>query len=105
MTADTDHQHSVLLAEHFVIQVDADDRVGAEFGGSGNYLGHGGFSRCAEFLFVGSGTAADDVANSGEEVAEYIRAENSLSGNDAAVVANPFAFDAGCRGDSHCDCL
>ena len=38
-----------------------------------------------QFLLVGAGTAADQIADAGEQVLEDVGAEDSLAGDDAAV--------------------
>src|SRR3954469_18205688 len=47
-TADCDHQHAVVLAEDFVIQVDADHRVGTEVLRALRHLRHRNLARLGQ---------------------------------------------------------
>ena len=50
-------------------------------------------ARLAELLFVRGGTAADDVADAGEEIPEDVRAHNRLAGDQAGVARDAAALD------------
>ena len=54
-----------------------------------------------QFLLVGRRSAADDVADAGEEIAEDVRAEDGLAGHQAVVVHDPLAVDHAGRGEQH----
>jgi hypothetical protein len=70
----------------FVVDIDADDGVGAQLCGLLLHLGHGDVLGLTEFAFVGGGAAADDVADAGEEVLEDVGAENGFAADDAEVL-------------------
>ena len=89
------------LADDFVVEVDADDRLGAQTLGGGGHLLEGNLPRLLQFLFVGAGAPADDVPNAREEVAEDVGADDGFAGDDAAVVADRPAFDVRCGAQNH----
>ncbi len=64
-------------------------------------LFHGDVAGALQFLLVGAGTAADQVADAGEQVLEDVGAEDRLAGDDAAVAGDALAFDAGGGGHLH----
>ena len=62
---------------------------------------HRHFARLGETPLVGRRTAADDVADAGEEIAEDVRADDGLAGDNAEITADGPAFDNTGRGHQH----
>ncbi len=80
-----DHHHAVGLAEHFVVEVDADDAVGAEFRGRSFHVVERGVARAGQRALVAAGTPADNVAHRREQVAEDVGADDRFAVDDAEV--------------------
>src|SRR6266540_4990078 len=95
------HQHPVVGAEHFVVEIDTDDCVGAELLRLRLEFGERHIPRALQFRFIGGRAAADDVADAGEDVFEDVRAEDGLTGNDAKVLRDALSLDAWCGRDQH----
>src|SRR5690606_14874484 len=99
--ADAHHQHAAVLPDHLVVDVDADHRVGAELLRAFRQFLESDLAGLGQFLFIGTGTSADDVANTGEQVAEHVGTENGLTDHDALVFADGTAFEGGSGGEDH----
>src|SRR6185503_15557919 len=99
--AGRDHQHPVVRAEDLVVEIDADDGVGAERLRVRLELGDGEITRPFQLPLVGGRAAADDVADAGEDVLEDVRTENRLAGDDTEVFRNALSLDVGRGGDQH----
>src|SRR5690606_31035647 len=84
-----DHHHPVVLAQHFVVEVDADHAVGAELACRGDHVVERGVARTGQRALVAARPAADDVANRREHVAEDVGADDRLAVDHAEVL-----FDA-----------
>ena len=96
-----DHEHSVILPQDLIVDVNADHGVGPE---AGRPIGHFVYGLCAsldELVLVGAATAADDVPNAGLEVADEVDAGDDFSENDALVFQDGASLDAGCGGEDH----
>ena len=93
--ADADHQHAALSADRLVVDIDADDRVGTALRRFLLHLRERNFPRPLEFFLVGCRAPANDVPNAGEEILEYVGAQDCLAGYYAVVAMNRFTFDAG----------
>ncbi len=91
--ADAYHQHGALCADRFVVQVDADDRVGPEIPRLFGKLFKSDLARFLQFGLIRSGSSANDIANAGEEVLEDVRAEDGFAGDHAVVMSDGLAFD------------
>ena len=87
------HQHSVALAEHFVIEVDAYDGVGPDAGGTLLQSRERDLPGSLQFLLIGSRAATDDVPDACEEVLEDVGAEYGFAGGHAAVLDDFFPFN------------
>ena len=102
-----DHEHGLpIAAQMLVVQVDADNGVGAKrFGLLDHLLQRQGLG-CLELFLVGPRPTADDIADAGEEVAEDVCAHDRLAGDDPEITVNGRAFDAvGCGYDHHSSLL
>jgi len=96
-----DHEHAATGAEVFVVEVDAHDGVGAQGFGAFLHFAQGDVLGVAQFVFVGGGASAHDVADAGEDVFEDIGAQYGLARDDAFVLDDGFPFDAVCGGNDH----
>jgi hypothetical protein len=61
----------------------------------------GDLLRLAQFLFVAGGSAADDVAEAGEEVLEDVGAEDRLTRDEPQHAHGRMASNCISRGDKH----
>ena len=95
------HEHAVVGAQHFVVEVDTDHRRCPELAGSFDHFVEGGLAGVRERVLVGAGAPADNVADAREQVAEDVRADDCLTGDDAEIPSDGMAFDAGGGGDDH----
>ena len=75
--------------------------IGAQLAGALLDLGEGDLAGLAQFRLVGSGAAADDVADTGEQVLEDVRAEHGLTGHHAQVLGDGPALHVGRGGHDH----
>src|SRR6266566_5112188 len=94
-----DHQH--VVPHGLVVDVDPDHRVGAQLGRLLLHLGQRIADPGSEFVLVGLGPAAEDVAHAGAHVLERIHPEHALGGDDAEVFGHGTALDPGGGGDQH----
>jgi hypothetical protein len=69
------HQHFVAGAEHFVIEIHANDGVGAEFPRAILQLGNRQVASPGEFFLIGRGAAAHKIADAGKQILEQVGAE------------------------------
>ena len=84
-----------MLADHLIVEINADHGVRAEPGGFILNFLQRNLARFAQRLFIAAGPAADDVANAGEKIAEDMRAQDRLAGDDALIAGDGAAFDGG----------
>lgn len=96
-----DHEHAVLGAEDFVVEIDTDDGIGSPVAGFGFHFSDRGAAGITEDLFVGAGAASDDVTNSGKEITKDIGTNDGFTGDDAEVFLDGAAFDGGGGGADH----
>src|SRR5690606_34946664 len=96
------HEHlAVVAAQRLVIQVEADDGIGAKgFRLVGHALQRQRLGP-AQLLLVAARAAAEDVGDAGEEVAEDVGAHHGLAADDAQIGGDLPAFDAVGAGDDH----
>lgn len=94
-----DHEHAVVGAEDFVVDVDADNGVGTQLLGAFTQFAHGGGAGLDEFIFVGGAAAADKVADAGSDVVKEVDAGDHFAENDALVFNNGASGGGG--GENH----
>src|SRR5690606_16943000 len=88
-----------------IVYVHSDNGVTAERRRASSELVEGQLARTLQLALVGAGTAADDVAQTRQQILEQVRTQHRLARDDAAVPRDPPPFD-GVRGrDQHCDLL
>src|SRR5690606_24839107 len=88
-----DHQHGAALADHFIVDVHADDGSGADPGGAHAHFGYGVLPGVLQHFLIGRRAAADDVADAGEEIAEDVGARDHLARDDAEIMLHRPAVD------------
>src|SRR5690606_18164042 len=98
---DGDHEHGTVPAHDLVVEVDADDRIGAEPAGLLFELPQRLVARVAQRPLVGAGAAADDVADAGEQVLEDVRADDHLADDEAEILGGGPALHGRRGGDDH----
>src|SRR5690606_21803657 len=90
-----------VLAADLVVEINADHGIAAELA---SLLGHF-LDRlvpgAGEDLLVLSGTAADEIGDRGENVAEQVRAGDHLAGDDAEIIPHRPTLGHGGGGDDH----
>src|SRR4029077_13131429 len=84
-----------------VVDVDPDHRIGAQLGRLLLHLGQRIADPGSEFVLVGLGPAAEDIAHAGAHVLECVHAEYALSGDDSKVFGHGTALDPGGGRDEH----
>jgi hypothetical protein len=84
-----------------IIQVDADDGIGAAFLGLLFHIVDGHLLGTAQRCLISGGTPPHHVAHSGEEVAKHVGADDGIAADDALVFLDAVAFDLVCRDDQH----
>ena len=90
-----------MLADHFIVEIDAHHGVRAELARFVFKLGQRNLARLAQGFLIRAGPAADNVANAGEQIAEQVRAQDRFAGDDALVVVDMAAFDRRGGGDDY----
>ena len=91
-----DHQHAVVCAEHFVVDVDADYGVSSHAAGALSHLFHGILSCLDQFVLIRSRPSADKVADAGGKVLEEVHSGDDLSEDDSFVFPDCVALDGRC---------
>src|SRR4051812_20949176 len=103
--ADRHHQHGSGLAEHFIIDVDADHGVCPKVA-----CFELEFAKCfgagvSQRALVSAGAPTYDVPHACEQVREDVRPDNNFAGDDAQIVADRPAFDCSRSAQYHCRLL
>src|SRR5580692_6363653 len=94
--------HQQHVAPHgLVVNINPDHRVGAQTGRLLLHLGQRIADPGSEFVLVGLGPAAEDIAHAGAHVLECVHAEHALGGDDAEVFGHGAALDPGGGRDEH----
>lgn len=83
----------MLLTKHFVVQVDADHRIGTKLLGPLQEFLHGDIPGALQRPLVGCRAAADQVAYAGKKIVEQVGAQNGLACHYATVSGYAFAFN------------
>ena len=76
------------MPKDLIVDVDPNDGVGTHLSGASGHFIHGLRAGLDQFIFIGAGTAADDVADAGREVPDEIYAGDDFSENDALVFSD-----------------
>src|ERR1051325_9680507 len=84
--AGADHQHTAVGTDRFIVEIDADNGIGAKMT---SLLAH--FTECnvfglAQLCFIRRRTAAHDITNRCKEIPEDIRSENGISRDQGQIL-------------------
>jgi hypothetical protein len=94
-----DHEHRAFFAQHFIIQVNADDGVSAYVAGFSGEFGQGSLAGIAQGIFIGARTATDDITDASEQIFENVSADDAFARYNAKIFADGLAFNG--RGGGH----
>ena len=97
----SDHEHAVVGAENFVVDVDTYYSVSTKTSCTLFQFFHSVSAGLVQFLFIGVGAATDDVADACKEIFDEIDAGNDFAEYDAMVFYNLMAFYGGGGCDNH----
>src|SRR5918993_2757919 len=95
------HEHAALRAQHFVIEIDADDGIGPELLRTFGHFAHGSLTRVRKLLLISSRASANDIPDSSEQIAEQVGAEDGFAGHESKIGLDRPAIDRWCGGEDH----
>ncbi len=90
--ADGHHQHAAVFTNSFIIDINADHRVGAQLFRLIFQLFERDQARLAQLFLISARAAADDIAHAGEEITKNVGAEDRFAGHNAAVFGDGEPF-------------
>ena len=92
------HEHGAAAADGLIVDIDADDSIGAHLCGAVGHLVH----RCVfclyQHAFVSAASASEEIGKTGFEIFNGIGADDGLACDDSKILLDREAFEGDTNG-------
>ena len=87
------HEHGASAADGLIIDVDADDRIGAHLCGAVGHLVHRCVFGLYQHSFVRAAPASEEIGQTGFEIFNGVSPDNGLASDYPKILLDGAAFD------------
>lgn len=84
--AGADHQHAGVSADRLIVDIDADNGIGAQMAGLLAHFTKRNIFSLAQLGFIRRRSAAYDIPNRREKITKNIRAEDGIPGDQSQIL-------------------